>query len=46
MSMLIEAFNGQIAPGVYATSTPIAATQVPVNLEVLDPLTRMLFYNC
>lgn len=24
----------------------IAATQAPVNLEVLDPLTRMLFYNC
>ncbi|KAH0523225.1 hypothetical protein TsFJ059_008263 [Trichoderma semiorbis] len=63
VSVLVEAFDGQIAPGVCLashaagvphyqlphifepSSRPYVATPTPLNLEFVDPWTRMLFYN-
>ncbi|KAI5461845.1 hypothetical protein BGZ63DRAFT_464380 [Mariannaea sp. PMI_226] len=59
VSILVQTFNGQIAPGVCVASNAAGAspyqspstsrsstvTPIPMNLEFVDPLTRMLFYN-
>ncbi|KAH8889158.1 hypothetical protein GQ53DRAFT_870080 [Thozetella sp. PMI_491] len=64
VSVLVQTFHGQIAPGVcVANDTTVAspcqppsasernvsrsstATSIPLHLELVEPLTKMLFYN-